>query len=183
MSQQAERQTAGNAFIDYLRKLADADDRAALASLRRGLGKPPGTAAETHRYVVPFTSGCSRWEEDCHYIVASLFAAHPSDCSPGEGETGGNNLGTSMARLAAKTDSESIEKRFTALLNCHRDDLHVHLRHAVGLLKTEDVPISYTQLLRDIRNWNHPARYVQRNWAKGFWAGREAAIETGTENI
>jgi hypothetical protein len=24
-------------------------------------------------------------------------------------------------------------------------------------------------LLRDIRNWDHPDRFVQKNWANAFW--------------
>ena len=56
------------------------------------------------------------------------------------------NLGASFARLAQATESESIEKRFVALLNCRRDDLHAHLRHAVGLLKSKDIPVDWAQL-------------------------------------
>jgi hypothetical protein len=36
-------------FIRYLVSLAERDDRGGLAALRRGLGQPPGTVAETYR--------------------------------------------------------------------------------------------------------------------------------------
>ncbi|MGH9943937.1 MAG: hypothetical protein ACRD9R_16450, partial [Pyrinomonadaceae bacterium] len=39
-------------------------DRAALAALRRALGKPVGEAGEAHRFVAPWLpDGTSRWAE------------------------------------------------------------------------------------------------------------------------
>ena len=108
-------------LIDHLERLVLDQDRGALAALRRGLGKPPGTAMEMHRYVVPFLPRGRPWEEDVYYLVAALFAywhqgettvaAHPPE-----------NLGASLSRLRSDS-SASIEMRFTALLKSHRDDL------------------------------------------------------------
>src|SRR5262249_54428628 len=66
------------------------------------------------------------------------------------------NLGASFAWLGSQVDSKSIEKRFVALLNCHEDDLAEHLRHAIGLLRSKEIPVDWIQLLKDLRNWNHP---------------------------
>ena len=74
-----------------------------------------------------------------------------------------------MRKVAKKTDSESIEKRFVALLNSHREDLFKHMRHSISLSQSRDVPIDWEQLFKDLRNWNHPAGFVQKNWAKSFW--------------
>lgn len=41
------------AFVDALNRLVAREDRAALAALRRGLGKPPGTVAEMYPLVEP----------------------------------------------------------------------------------------------------------------------------------
>ena len=60
-------------FIARLESLAKREDRAALAALRRGLGKPPGTVAEMAPYVEPAFDGAP----DEAYIVASLFGLHP----------------------------------------------------------------------------------------------------------
>jgi CRISPR system Cascade subunit CasB len=158
-------------FVSHLEKLQRQDDRAALARLRRGLGKEPGTAPETYPLVQPWLpDNLPRWREDAFYLVACLFASHPE---PG----GSGNLGASFARLAAARDSASIEQRFVALLNCHADDLPGHLRHAVSLLTSSAVPVDWRQLLRDVQRWGHPSRSVQRQWARQFWAGGQAAAD------
>jgi len=171
MSRPSEEQRA---FIGQLNKLAERKDRGALAQLRRGLGGEPGSDLAMAPYVtryIPAAAGV--WEEAAYYLVAALFAWHPVDWA--EAETEGHNLGASFARLAVSQGlSEgrigSTEQRFVALLNSHRDDLYVHLRQAVGLLKSKEVPVDWAQLLADICRWNATDRPVQRAWAKAFWA-------------
>ncbi len=157
-------------FAAYLRDLADTEQRDVLAALRRGLGKPPGTAAEMYPYVVPWTEGEGvGWEEERYYLVAALFAGHQVSWRPGEQVNGATNLGASFARLKQQTDSQSISLRFVALLNCHREDLAEQLRHAVDLLKSKEIPIDWAQLLCDLRRWERDDRAVQREWARAFW--------------
>jgi CRISPR system Cascade subunit CasB len=85
-------------------------------------------------------------------------AAHPPD-----------NLGASLARLKTPDTGPSLETKFTALLKSHRDDLPVHLRHAVGLLKSKGVAVDWERLWRDLRWWDREDGRVQRGWAKSFW--------------
>ncbi len=179
MSERSEKNW-GDSFVTHLEKLLASGDRGALAGLRRGLGKPPGTAAEMHPHVAWAVQRCkSRWEEDCYYIIAPLFAfwhqgKNASVSSPHK------DLGASMRQWAWDEEKhkvnedrfKSIERRFVALLNCHRDDLHVHLRRVVGLLKSKEIPVDWPQLLFDIRGWDWDSRRVQRRWAKSFWAGQ-----------
>ncbi|MBI4851273.1 MAG: type I-E CRISPR-associated protein Cse2/CasB [Acidobacteria bacterium] len=162
-------------FISFLQKLADdkngkKPDRAALARLRRGLGKNPSEATEVHPYIVPFTSSESDRLADDYYLVASLFALHQISWLDGDKSPLKNNLGASFAKL--KDDSGSIEKRFVALLNCRKEDLPNHLRHIVSLLKSKDIAIDWLQLLRDLNNWDSDERFVQRYWAKAFWSSQ-----------
>ena len=157
-------------FADYLLSLEERKDHGALAALRRGLEKPPGTAPEMHRYVVPWSNGeSSRWRENVYYIVAALFAYHPVHWSRDKDTR--SNLGDSFARLrrADGVSEEGVERRFTALLSVHREDLHVHLRHAVSLLKSKDIAINWVRLLDDLKYWGHEDRWIQRNWARAFW--------------
>lgn len=157
-------------FIGFLEELERSNNRKALAALRRGLGKPPGTASEMYPYIVPWTSDLSRWREDAPYVIAALFAWHPQ--SGGDG-----NLGKSFAGLAQQaqqgrgTDKvpEALEGRFTALLNSRREDLPGYLRQAVSLLKSKDVPLNWRQLLKDYLDWEREDRRVQRSWARAFW--------------
>jgi len=163
-------------LIDYLEELVRRQDRGAMAALRRGVGKAPGSTMEMHPYVVPFLPRDRPLEEDAYYLVAALFAywhqgeitvaTHPPD-----------NLGASLARLKTPDTGPSLETRFTALLKSHRDDLPVHLRQAVGLLKSKDIPVHWRHLWRDLRHWDHEDGWVQRSWAKSFWG-----LKTKTEN-
>jgi CRISPR system Cascade subunit CasB len=76
------------------------------------------------------------------------------------------------AETSNREDAEKrVEKRLVALLNCHRNDLPDHLRHTIGLLKSKEIPVNWTQLLWDVQNWQRESRDVQRNWARQFWRG------------
>lgn len=157
-------------FVEYLLGLEERKDTGALAALRRGLGRIPGTAPEMHRYLARWSNGePSRWREDVFYIVAALFAFHPVHWN--REKEARSNLGDSFARLrhAEDVSEEGVERRFTALLSVHREDLHVHLRHAVSLLKSKAIPIDWGRLLDDLKRWGNEDRLIQRNWARAFW--------------
>jgi CRISPR system Cascade subunit CasB len=166
-------------FVKYLESLDRDEARAALAALRRSLGKSPGEAADAHRYVLQFNPAI--WEESAYYLVAGLFALHPKNWRNEENDKRQTNFGASFAWLRASTDSESIEKRFVALLDCHEDDLSEHLRHAVSLLRSKEIPVDWARLLRDLRQWGHEGRFVQRGWARAFWGGNQSDNEQQPE--
>jgi CRISPR system Cascade subunit CasB len=184
--QQTSREVA---FVKYLVSLQERENRAALAALRRGLGKPPGTSAEVWRQVAPWTGGLPNWRADCYCLMACLFGLYPDSGWP-ETELHGRrsppNLGDSFNRLedeqrrgqSASADegqdhASPVERRFVALLNCHQDDLDHHLRQAVSLLKSKDAPVDWAELLKDIQRWDNDDRLVQRRWARSFWGGRQ----------
>lgn len=159
-------ETERHPLITRLLELDEADDLAAFARLRRGLRKQPGEVAELLQYVVPYVFDRDPRDEECFYAVASLFALHR--CQTGFA------MGEVFRRLSAGKE-DSIRRRFEALLESHRDDLlRFHLPSAVRLAKSENVPIDYDQLLRDVRAWDRPRRFVQLRWAKQFW-GRGSA--------
>lgn len=156
-------------FIDYLTGLERRHVTGAMAALRCGLTEPPGYAVEMYPYVAGWASSePTRWREDMYYLVASLYALHPTNWSRGE-ERSYTNFGASFACIAAGDDYESVERRFCALLRAGRDDLHVHLRHAVRLLKSRDVPIDWQRLLDDLVYWEDDDGRVLRNWARAFY--------------
>jgi len=163
-------------FIRYLQKLADGQDRGALASLRRGLGQPPGTVADMYRYVEPYLGADARYKESAFYLVAALFALHPNSTNEG-------NMGTHLARTRTESGGEALERRFTALLAAHPDDLPEYLRQAVSFLKSKDEePVNWNELLRDLQNWDREERFVQKKWARSFWGGRQLPkIESQSE--
>lgn len=159
-------------FIKRLEELRDKGDKGALASLRRGLGKVPGTSAETYPYIVPWIpESASQWEERICFIIAPLFALHP--------DTGGKgNMGEALFEVMRLSNSESTEKRFVALLRSRAEDLPEHLRHSVSLCKSKGVTIDWNQLFSDLRYWESIDRSVQRKWATSFWR-----YDVGDENI
>ncbi len=160
-------------FIGYLERRRE--DRATLAALRRGLGRPPGTVADMYRYIVPWLSeDTPLWREAAFYTIAALFAYHP--------EGGGSgNMGDHFARARrGVADDTAIERRFTVLLAAHPEELEFHLRQAVSVLKSKGVSVDWRQLLVDYDAWSHPDGYVQRRWARAFW-GRRAHEEDKNE--
>jgi len=153
-------------FVTHLESMRE--DRGALAALRRGLGQAPGAVAGMYPHVVPWLpANTSRRQEDAYYLVASLYALHPA---PG----GTGNVGDHFARARdPQGDSTALERRFVALLASHPDDLGTGLRQAVSFLRSKEIPIAWHALMSDVLAWDHPERYVQRNWARSFW-GRVA---------
>ena len=150
-------------FIEYLYSLAQKEDRGGLATLRRGLGRPPGTVTEMYRLVMPRLPDHRKQEFVC-FLIAPLFALHPKMTENG-------NMGTHLATTRTETNQEALERRFTALLSAHSDDLPVYLRQAVSLLKSrEEIPINWNQLFWDILNWEDEERRVQKEWARAFWS-------------
>lgn len=170
-------------LVSRLFGLKKKEDRAALAALRTGLGYPPGAALAMAPFVEPFLQGIPPgWRQDAHYLVAALFAAHPT-AGPAAAERH-RNLGHDLRRLSEKTGSESIERRFMALLNTSKDNLPTHLRHAISLLRANDITPDWDQLLKDLQWWPRDDRKIQRAWAKGYWGFRqepEAATATAPE--
>ena len=170
-------------FVEWLASLVT--DRAAMATLRRGLGRPPGAVYEMDKYILKFLSGQSdEADYERYYLVAALFALWHQ----GKREAVPDpppNLGASLRLLVDKESQKGdgaqaenrIAKRLIALLNCHYDDLPQHLRHIVSLLKSKDVPIDWAQLLCDIRGWDWESRSVQRAWSQAFWVKRPGDMD------
>jgi len=179
-------------FIGYLESLVprdtekdarESEHRAALATLRRGLGRPAGTVIEMYRYIGTYLPlEAKPWEEDAYFLVASLYALHPRHW-PRQVGSPSNNLGASFRRLRQAEESmDSLEKRFTALLNASSETLEHHLRHAISLLRAGEEPVNYRQLLRDIQNWSRDDRSVQRQWAAAYWNSREISAPADTDS-
>jgi len=178
-------------FIVHLESFVRENNRGALAALRRGLGKQPGTAREMDSYVLPgLSSDVTGKQEDVYYLIGALFAYWYQ----GRDDIVKNrpaNLGDSMRLLVNyetvkgdnKEDVEKrIEKRLVSLLNCHRDDLPEHLRYIIGLLKSKDIPVDWERLLSDILSWQYEDRSVQRRWARYFWRNYHGKNQSEPKN-
>lgn len=181
----AEPETNGS---ETEQKRRSRDKRATLAALRRGLGRSPGVALEMHRYVASWSQrGRSNWEQDAHYLIASLFALHskytPVPKSEDEEKTIPLNMGNHFAALSEDSELEpgpAIERRFNSLLASPPEGLYRTLQQAISMLKTKEVAINWHQLFKEIKRWENAEQRIeiQRHWARAFWgtfASRQAA--------
>lgn len=156
-------------FVAHLQRLAERD-RAAMARLRRSLSSEPGVDPAVYPYVERFVGpewGAMDARRLALYVVAGLFAMHPRQ--------GYSSFAQSFGVMMEQRKSDSLEKRFIALLEADAKGLPVHLRHAISLLKAEELPVDYIQLLKDLRWWlnlrleqSHRDRLRQR-WAREFY--------------
>ncbi|MCX6021461.1 MAG: type I-E CRISPR-associated protein Cse2/CasB, partial [Chloroflexi bacterium] len=164
------------AFVSGLEKLVFAHDRGALANLRRGVGMRPADAANVYPYAYPLLpENVSERQAEAAVLVAALFALYyQGKTQIVRSERRGNNIGASLALLRAGRDSDSLEQRFVALLKCRKNELPMHLRHAVMLLRGGDapIPINWALLFADVEFWDNPDRPVQQQWARGYWRFR-----------
>jgi CRISPR system Cascade subunit CasB len=163
----------GDPFITYLHDLREERNLGALATLRRGLGRPIGAVPEMFRYIVPrLPRNMSSWDERVYYTVASLFAMHPS---PG----GHGNIGYTLNELERATGQSggegvsSVERRLLTLLKSDTETLSEHLRQVISLASSKDLPIDWDALLWDLKGWNREDRGVQKRWAESFWSKEE----------
>ena len=136
-----QRKTSSR-FIEFLEMLEERRGRGALAALRRGLGAAPGSVPEMHPYIAQWVSEEStRWEEDVHYLVAALFAYHPQSWHRSDeswSHQPGRFLSLASQREKPTTTGTAWEHRFMILADRPpHEDLHLHLRHAISLLKAQ----------------------------------------------
>jgi len=154
-------------LIKRLEGLRENDDRAALATLRRALSGRPEDVLRAFQYV-GYQLPSREDDQDICILVGALFAYHPLG-------GGAGNIGNHLATLrrADENKTQSAERRFTALITSHRDDLPTALRQVVDLLAGGQIPVNWAQLLYDLDYWDHEQHFVQRDWASAFWRTQE----------
>jgi len=161
-----ERFTWVAPFVAQLTRLANPDDvdRAALAHLRRGLiGAPDYTLA---RVGWLFRGVHDDEALDAAILAAGLFAWVKGECHQNDGANFGRAFGCNLTDDA----KAQREKRFTDLLDTDRTDLPAKLRQAVTLIARDRVGLDWKMLIYDLTRWDRPDRWVQREWARGFWS-------------
>jgi CRISPR system Cascade subunit CasB len=166
-------------FVAHLHALVEDPqrrDRGALAALRRGLGKEPGTVPEMYPHVEPYIKGAKKPGADAAYVVASLFGVHPVPWTQPDGAPRNTSFGWTLQRIRFRDDGkedEGVGRRFVAALNCDRGALPTHLRQLLSLLhaRAPEALVDWERLLWDIVDWEHVDRRVQRRWAEAFWRG------------
>lgn len=166
-------------FARHLAKMLEEPGRPR-AVLRRSLAFPPGTWPDAFPYIEPFVANAEGWTRSAAYLVAGLFAI------PG-GDIGSGSFGAAAYKLRARTDSESVEARFLALLDADDEQLPHRLRQMVTLMASHEIAPDWAELFRDLTAWNSPSRWVQERWARDYYRQQASAegndtADTGSNN-
>jgi CRISPR system Cascade subunit CasB len=156
-------------FVQHLEYLARRQDRAALAALRKGLGKAPGDVVEMYPHILPYLPENARPEEElAFYMVGSLFGLYPEPWPNGQKP---EDLGGSLGKLAVRLEEDrrrGIERRLLSLLRSNRDVLQAQLRALVNLIRTHAIPIHWPTLVQDLSRWDVHDMRVQKKWARSY---------------
>jgi CRISPR system Cascade subunit CasB len=170
-------------FLEWLEALKGKKAwRPARAALRRSLAFPPGAYPKAMPYVEPFIWEANRErneqearyleEREAYYLVAALYAL--KDGAYQKGRT----LARALREKARK--SNSVEKRFQALLDADRDQIAFRLRQAVALVEGG---LDFAQLLADLVKWfDFEGLRVRARWAREFY-GTEASEEEKKKEV
>jgi len=182
MNTPAKTAPTTSGFIQWLYGLAEANDRARLAALRRGLMLDRHQLYELYRVIPPqFLDGASDVDARRRTLLAALFAAHPLFFpeTAADGPARRRNLGHSLRLLAERQPAdeagelpETLKRRMDILLSAHADDVFAHLQQVIRLLKAAEIPVDWGQLLWDLRGWDRDDRRVQWEWSRSFYVGR-----------
>lgn len=168
-------------FISKLMKLKE-NDRGAFTALKRAAGTDialsrQGAIAAFYK-ILPYPLMNSK-KEEIYFIVATLYGHNDEYHFTG-------NFGESLSLIKNKFDSDSLDRRVTGLLDSNFEptkyriikggELAYKLRQLVKLSKSKEVGINWLQFLKDLKNWNHPEKFVQKKWAQNYF-GYKKKIE------
>ena len=170
------------AFIAYLMKLQERDRRP-LAELRRSLSFAPGSYPPAYPYIERFVGHQDHAFDASRlalYLVAGLYASHP--------ELSDKSLAYALGQLLCARESESIEKRFIALLSADSENIHYYLRQIVSLLAAGGLGVNFSALLDDLKIWLNPHAASQRDrirqrWARDFYRALESQPKASAPEI
>lgn len=155
--------------------------RAALAELRRGVGKKPGDIPQLWGYFLQdmpeefFGNKEPSKAEWAIYTALTLFALHQqgkdpkTDCMYKEGYS----FGTAVNRLVHDEDErERVARRFYAVATASSmEELSNHMRGIIQFLRGEGIPIDYPMLAADLYRYqfNSLVSNVRLKWGQDFY--------------
>ena len=150
-------------FFERLERL-DAGGR---ARLKRSAGKPLAESRDAlglFYSVLPW--GVSAFQEEVYFLAATLF---PMADGGGKGD-----LGTSLRQACQSKNSKGLDRRVEILLDADAAQLPFRLRQAIRFLASCQVRVNWPRLLEDLLYWTHPDRFVQRRWARSYFASEQS---------
>lgn len=158
--------------------------KAALARLRRGIGKKLGELPELLEFVLPPDNLLKNprqeiMAEKAIYTALTLYAFHQQGCNNcmnvGVGECDyKSSFGHAVRRLVSqdKTNEVAITRKFSTVLTAKDiTELGVHARSLVGLLRNADIPLDYSTLAVELFCFQQEdfRRCVVLRWGKDYY--------------
>jgi CRISPR system Cascade subunit CasB len=172
-----DHSTWAKPLVAQLMKLADPDNpnRAAMAHLRRGLGNSPDyTLARVGWFFRGIPDEREERALNCAILAAGLFAWVKGVCP----QSGNVNFGRAFGSGLTEDGKAQREKRFIDLLDTDSEELPYKLRQAITLIAGDSVGLDWVKFILDLIHWDHPERWVQKAWARGFWSSPLAETES-----
>lgn len=179
-AQEVETYTRGK--IQSIRKIhSDSKRRAALAALRRGVGREPGEVPEAWGVVLdkmPYTlynaSGRSSTVEVAIYGALTLYAMHQEGKDPllQSMHHEGISLDNAVSRLGSGDERERIWKRFLRVTSAADvNEAVYYLRNIIQLLRSAGIGFDYGDLARDLyfMQYENAADNVRLKWGQAFF--------------
>lgn len=174
---------------DYTRKklnkllLQSGDNilRAALAELRRGVGKRPGDVPQLWGYFLQdmpeefFGDKEPSKAEWAVYTSLTLFALHQQGKDPKLDTMNkeGYSFGTAVNKLVHNEDErERVARRFYAAATASSmEELSHHMRGIIQLLRGEGIPLDYPMLAADLYRYQFSSLVsnVRLKWGQDFY--------------
>lgn len=173
---------------DYLRRRPEA--MAALAKLRRGVGKDVGAVPELWPYILDGLPGDDGGDnptraERAVYTALTLYAVHQQSRQRAM-HVPGTSLGAAVRRLRTQAPSEAaVRRRFEALGTA--EDFSEVVHHARGLitqLRGADIPLDYGAFADDLLRLQDRrfANQVRLRWGRDFYRATRDTDSASTDS-
>lgn len=156
--QQREPDPKVKMFFDKLATL----DAGGKARLKRDAGKTMDETQSLGLFYRLLPYGLSVTQEEAYFLAATLYPL-------AEGGSKGN-LGDSLRRARDLKNHKGLDRRVEILLDADATQLPFRLRQAIKFCKSNRVSVNWQQLLQDLLQWKHPKRFVQKQWARAYFA-------------
>jgi CRISPR type I-E-associated protein CasB/Cse2 len=158
-------------------------DRKTVSQLRQAWGsEPPWESPEIIPTVAPFIDGISRRQRKVVCLVAMLFGINPSNSKAVVGD-----FGASVHRHLGLDATESSERDFLSILDCHSlEDIYHPLAGWVDRLANGCVPINWKALAWDLLKWSEDGQMGQREiklkWSNSYYSSKSRTIAAAAKN-
>ena len=165
--------------------------KAALAKLRRGVGRSPAEYPSLWGYYLEKMpeelAGKNKISEAemSVYTALTLFALHQQGKSPDVSpmHVSGAGIGAAVASLI-KTDNDKtrVTRKFNLIASADDFDSAAHqIQAVIGMLRTQSIPLDYADLAGDFykMHFSDSVDDVRMKWGKQFYIGVDSIGKNG----